>query len=260
MRAKTQNSLRVYLQPAFVICVMVLAGAGVGLSVTMKQLGIILKKEPLPLKRSLALLDQADLRPYRVVPPKLRITNDDVLEALGTEEYIQWIVEDTEQPATSPVKRCLLFITYYPLPDRVPHVPKECWSGGGYQRLRSEEVKLHIDHTTDAKVHIPAKYLVFGPKNAMLWQSSVRIPNIYFFRVNGQYAGSREQARIALNKNLFGKRSYFSKVELVFNAGSTAPNKKESIGASEKLLAVILPILERKHWPDDVNPSGLYQE
>jgi hypothetical protein len=260
MRAKTTDNLRVYLQPAFVICVLVLAGTGVGLSVTMKQLGIILKKEPLPLKKSLALLDQADLRPYRVVPPKLRITNDDVLEALGTEEYIQWIVEDTEQPPTSPVKRCLLFITYYPLPDRVPHVPEECWMGGGYQRLRSEEVKLRIDYPADVVIPIPAKYLVFGPKNATLWQSSIRIPNVYFFRVNGQYAGSREQARIALNKNLFGKHSYFCKVELVFNAGSIAPNKKESIGASEKLLAVILPILERKHWPDDENTNGLSQD
>lgn len=245
-----KDNMRVYLQPAFLICVLVLASAGIGMSITMKQLGIILKKEPLALKKSLERLDEADLTPYRVVPPKLKITNDEVLEALGTEDYIQWIVEDTEQPQTSPVKRCLLFITYYPLPDRVPHVPEECWTGGGYQRLRSEEVRLNINNMEDFEVHIPAKYLVFGPKTANLWQSSIRIPNVYFFRVNGQYVGSREEARIALNKNLFGKHSYFCKVELVFNAGSTAPNKEESIRASEKLLAVILPVLERQHWPD----------
>jgi hypothetical protein len=102
----------------------------------------------------------------------------------------------------------------------------------------------------DYEVNIPAKYLVFGPKKVDIWQSTIRIPNIYFFRVNREYAGSREEARIALNKNLFGKHSYFCKVELVFNVGSAAPSKEESIGASEKLLSVILPVLERNHWPE----------
>ena len=248
--ANIKDNLRIYLQPAFVICVLVLVAASAGMSITMKHLGIILKKEPLPLKRSLDLLDEVDLTPYRVVPPKLKITNNEVLESLGTEDYIQWIVEDIESPPTSPVKACLLFITYYPLPDRVPHVPEECWTGGGYQRLRSEDVRLNISNTPDDEVSIPAKYLVFGPKTANLWQNSVRVPNIYFFRVNGEYAGSRDEARIALNKNLFGKHSYFCKVELVFNVGSAAPSKEESIRASEKLLSVILPILERNHWPE----------
>ncbi|MBN2314872.1 MAG: hypothetical protein JXM79_13150 [Sedimentisphaerales bacterium] len=248
--AELKNNLRVYLQPAFVICVWVLATTGIGMSVTMKHLGIILQKEPLPLKRSLECLDEADLTPYQVVPPKLKITNSEVLKALGTEDYIQWILEDTEQPATSPVKACLLFITYYPLPDRVPHVPEECWTGGGYQRLGSEEVRLNIHTTGDEKVDISAKYLVFGPKKANVWENRFRVPDVYFFRVNGHYASSREEARIALNKNLFGKHSYFCKVELVFNVGSVAPSKKELIRASEKLLGVILPVLERDHWPD----------
>ena len=245
-----EKHVGVYLQPAFVICVLVLAVTGAGMSIAMRNMGMILKKEPLPLKKSLEFLDETDLSPYRVVPPKLTITNDDILKALGTKDYIQWILEDTEQARTSPVKKCLLFITYYPLPDRVPHVPEECWTGGGYQRLRSEDVRLNINNMTDFEVNIPAKYLVFGPKAANLWQSDIRIPNVYFFRVNDQFAGSREEARIALNKNLFGKHSYFCKVELVFNAGPTQPNKEEAVGACEKLLSVILPILERNHWPD----------
>jgi hypothetical protein len=53
-----------------------------------------------------------------------------------------------------------------------------------------------------------------------------------------------------LNKNLFGKYSYFSKIELVFNQSLSAPSKQEAIEASEKVLGVILPILEKDHWPD----------
>ncbi len=243
------KNIRVYAQPAFLICAFALAAGGAGMSMTMKRLGIILEKEPLPLRKSLELLDEVDLAPYRVVPPKLKIENKEVLKALGTSDYIQWVLEDSEEPAGSPVKRCLLFITYYRLADRVPHVPEECWTGGGYRKLRSEGVTFEINDNVGFEANISAKYLVFGPKKTSLWQNSVRIPNLYFFKVNGQYAGSREEARIALNKNLFGEFSYFCKVELVFNRSSAVPGKEAAVRASEKLLAVILPILEREHWP-----------
>lgn len=252
MMPNTGSYIRVYLQPAFLVCVIVLSAAGAGMSVTMKKLGIVFKKEPLPLKKTLELLDESDLAPYRVVLPKRKIENEDILKALGTEDYIQWVMEDTEQAANSPVKRCLLFITYYELPDRVPHVPKECWTGSGYQELGGgESVIFKADNNVDFKAEVPGQYLVFSPKTGNPFQSSVRIPILYFFKVNGQYAGSRNDARMALNKNLFGKYSYFCKVELVFrNQNSVAPNKEQAVKASEKLLSVILPVLEREHWPD----------
>ena len=248
--ANEKTDIRVYAQPAFLICALILAVACIGMSMAMKKLGVILEKEPLPLRKSLDLLDEGGLAPYVVVPPKLKIENKDVLKSLGTDDYIQWVLEDAEEPAGSGVKRCLLFITYYELPDRVPHVPEECWTGGGYQRLGSEGVTLDISSRAGFEARVQAKYLVFGPKKASLWQNRQRIPNLYFFKVNGQYAGSREEARIALNKNLFGKSSYFCKVEVVFNRGSAVPSKEAVVTASEKLLSVILPVLERGHWPD----------
>jgi len=39
-------------------------------------------------------------------------------------------------------------------------------------------------------------------------------------------------------------------VELVFNQAFAAPSKEQAVAAGEKLLAVVLPILEREHWPD----------
>ena len=45
--SNTTDNIRVYLQPAFLICVLVLAGAGAGMSVAMKKLGIIFEKEPI---------------------------------------------------------------------------------------------------------------------------------------------------------------------------------------------------------------------
>lgn len=247
--AENRFNIRVYAQPAFLICAFVLAAGAIGMSMTMKKLGIVLEKEPLPLRKSLDLLDEGGLSPYEVVPPKLKIENEQVLKSLGTHDYIEWVLEDTEEPAGSPVKRLLLFVTYYQLPDRVPHVPEECWTGGGYQRLRSEDVTLDVDNKAGFRAQIPARYLVFGPKTGSLWQDRQRIPNVYFFKVNGQYAGSRQEARIALNKNLFGKSSYFCKVEVVLNRSSAVPGKEAVVMASEKLLSVILPVLEQHHWP-----------
>lgn len=248
VRAYKRTAWQIYAQPAFLICAAVLALSGSGMSIAIKSFGVYLKKEPLPLKKSLDLLDEKSLAPYKVIS-KNKIENEEIVKSLGTEDYIQWILEDPSMAANSTVRRCLLFITYYELPDSVPHVPEECYTGGGYQRLASDSVTFEINRA-DFQKKIQGKHLVFGRTNSNRWQEGARFPVLYFFRVNGDYVGSREEARITLNKNLFGKFSYFCKVELVFNQGSVAPSKEEAVIASQKLLGVILPLLEREHWLD----------
>jgi hypothetical protein len=244
-----KNNIRVYFQPAFLICVAVLTTAGTGMSVAIKSFGVYLKKEPLPLKKSLEFLDERGLGPYKVIS-KRKIENDEIVAALGTEDYIQWIVQDAKAAERSAVDKFMLFITYYQLPDRVPHVPEECYAGGGFQRLASDSITLEINNNAGFEKKLKGKYLVFGNTKTDFWQKGEKFPVLYLFRVNGEYASSREEARIALNKNLFNKFSYFCKVELVFNQGLIEPNKEQSIKAGEKLLAEILPVLEKEHWPD----------
>jgi hypothetical protein len=227
----------------------VLATAGAGMSIAIKSFGVYLKKEPLPLKKSLELLNENDLASYRVIS-KLKIENEEIAKALGTEDYIQWILKDTDAAANSAVKKCMLFITYYRLPDRVPHVPEECYAGGGFQRLASDSVTFEINNNAGFEKKIRGKHLVFGSTKADLSTRGGKFPVLYLFNVNGEYAASREEARIALNKNLFRKSSYFCKVELVFNQALIPPNKEQAVKAGEKLLTVILPILETQHWPD----------
>ncbi len=239
-----KNNIRVYFEPAFLICVVVLATAGAGMSAAIKGFGVYLKKEPLPLKKSLDLIDENDLASYRVIS-KHKIENEEIIAALGTQDYIQWILEDK-----STAGKFMLFITYYRLPDRVPHVPEECYVGGGFQRLASDGVTLGLSNNAGIKRKLGAKYLVFGSAKADPWRKGEKFPVLYLFRVNGEYASSREEVRIVLNKNLFGKYSYFCKVELVFNQMLIPPKKEQVIKAGEKLLNVILPVLETKHWPN----------
>jgi hypothetical protein len=243
-----------YLQPAFLICAGVLGITVIAMSVAVKLSGIYLKKEPLPLKKPLTKLDSSNLTPYKVVSKK-DIENLDVLETLGTEDYIQWNLEDTSAPEASNTRFCSLFITYYQLPDIVPHRPEECYIGGGFQQKISETVTLEING--DEQRQIDARYLVFTgtERNPLAGETTFSV--FYVFRVNGEYAGGRDRTRRILNKNLFGKFSYFSKVEWKFCNNSlgrtTYPNKQEALAASKKLLAVILPVLEKEHWP-----SGLW--
>jgi len=244
--------IKYYMQPAFLICVAILAMAGGGMSVAIKSFGIYLKKDPWPLKKSLDLLDEKGLAPYKVVS-KSKIESEDVVDSLGTKDYIQWVLEDLNAPANSTVRYCSLFITYYELPDKVPHVPEECYMGSGFQRLASDSVTFELGIQK-----IPARYLVFTSTGSDYWQKSTKFPILYFFRANGNYVNSREDVRLVLNENIRGKHSYFCKVEWkFFNAGfsvagrqgSVYPAKEEAVTASRKLLGVILPILEKEHWP-----------
>ncbi len=249
MIESSRDKIKVYFQPAFLICAAVLAVAGAGMSAAIERLGLYLQKEPIPLRKSLDLLDENGISPYTVEPQnKLKIENREIVKELGTQDYIQWIIEDGNAPINSPVRKCLLFITYYSSPDKVPHVPEECYAGGGFQRVTKTGVTLHIGKKSQKS--IPAQYLVFGSEKSDIWVNQGTFPVLYFFRVNGEYAGSREEARIALNKNLFRKSSYFSKIELAFNQSAPAPDKEETIRACESLLNVILPILEKECWPE----------
>jgi hypothetical protein len=240
-----------YMQPAFLICAAILAVAGGGKSVAIKSFGIYLKKEPLPLKKPLDLLDEKGLAHYKVVS-KDKIESEEIIKSLGTKDYIQWVLEDLDAPANSDVRCCSLFITYYGLPDKVPHVPEECYMGSGFQRLASDSVTLGL-----GTQKIPARYLVFTSTGSDQWQKSTKFSVLYFFKVNKDYVDSREDARLVLNKNIRGKHSYFCKVEWkFFNPGLGAkgqgrgayPTKEEAVMASQKLLSVILPILEKEHW------------
>jgi len=251
----------IYMQPAFLICAVVLAVAGSGMSIAIKSFGVYLKKEPFPLKKPLELLDEKGLAPYKVVS-KDEIENKEIVKALGTEDYIQWVLEDPDAAAGSAVRKCSLFITYYELPDpRVVHVPDECYMGVGYQRLTSGTVLLEIDKE-GIKERFSAKYVVFSGTDSSQWRSDTKFLVLYLFNVNRKYKGTREKARFTLNKNLRGKHSYFSKVEWKFFntrfGRAIYPSKEEAIAASQKLLSVILPILEKEHWPvmENVKSDG----
>jgi len=246
------DNIKAYLQPAFLLCIIILATAGGAMSYVIEKFEIYFVHEPLPLKKSLDLLSEKDLAPYEVVS-KRKIENEDVVKELGTKDYIQWILENPNVDTKSTVRKCMLLITYYEQPDRIPHVPDECYVGTGSQKLEAENLIINLSNEGKDQ-QIPARCVVFATSTNNFLGASSKFPIMYLFSVNGEYKGNRESARIALNKNIRGMYSYFSKVEWkFFNTGfgtMVYPSKKEAIEASKPLLSAILPILEKEHWPD----------
>lgn len=249
-----KDTIKGYMQPAFLICTAVLLIAAGGMSAAVSYLGLQFIKKPIPLKKSFDELSEASLSPWKVID-KSKIKNKDVLEALGTDEYIQWVLEDTSAKPTSPVRYCSLFITYYTgNPDQVPHVPEECYLGGG-KILTELPKELNFSVPINGKSqNVSARWLSIGNKSEDIMQGDTTFGVLYFFKVNGVYAGSRDAARRVMQTNFFSKYSYFSKFEWYFFNRSRAeahyPTKEEAAAASQKLLTVIVPVLEKEHWPD----------
>ena len=243
--------IKKYYQPAFLVSVAVLVVFAGGMNYYKAKYGVTLIKKALPLKQPFEMLDEKLLAPYKVLE-KSKIENLDVLESLGTEEYMQWFIEDTTVEELSPVKQCSIFVTYYTgNPDQVPHVPEACYTGGGNEVKENSSLDLNVGDVNVAKIpaKVPATCLVFGKKTTEIWQASAVFPVIYFFKVNGQYKGGRRTTQIALG-NFTSEYSYFSKVEIKFNGRAGYPDKKQAIEATEKLLKVLLPVLEKNIWPE----------
>ena len=136
----------------------------------------------------------------------------------------------------------------------MPHVPEACYTGGGDQVESSSSVTLNIGDVNlpgiPRKGEIPATVLIFTRKSTEIWQTTAAFPVIYFFKVNGTYKGNRTAVRIALG-DLMSEYSYFSKIELkFFNSRGLYPDQQQSIEAADRLLKVLLPVLEKNHWPD----------
>ena len=231
------------------IAVAILAIASGGKLIMGEKFEGLFSKEPWPLKKSLDLLDEQRLGSY--VVSKNKIENKEIIKSLGTRDYIQWILEDKDVEIGSSVRKCVLFITYYDLPDHVPHVPEECYVGAGNRMLESNNLIFELKKANSIE-KIQAKQLLFGSTNQNYWQTTSKFPVFYIFNVNGTYANSKDETRVILNKAVLRKFSYFCKIEWFFLTGSgrrTCPSKEEVLGAGQKLLNVILPVLEREHWP-----------
>lgn len=248
------NAIKPYLKPAFLICAALLLTAASSKTMIIKTLGLELEKLEIPLRKPLEDMDFETIGPYKLVSQE-RIENHDIIEELGTEDYLQCTIEDTDAEPASSTRFCQLFITYYTgNPDTVPHIPDECYVGGGNEQMAKELINLKIPGISNETIDLDASRVIFKREGTNKWDVGTTFSRLYFFKVNGQYSSGKTTTRVIMGKNVFGKYSYFSKVEwqfFGFNGNSQImPEKEQIVNASQKMLSSVLPVLENEHWPD----------
>lgn len=237
---------RLFKDRAFVICTLVLILSLGFIQGGAKLFGVHLIKKELPLQASLDDLDAVKLSPY-VVQEKFTIESEEMLNTLGTRDYIQWHLENPRVDLNDPTRRVILFITYYTGdPGKVPHVPELCYTGSGSQVEDSQNGIITVKDNGGQEVEIPVRLLLVASPRRMGGSRYSTV--VYFFGTNGDYKNSRNGVRICTN-NPLNKYAYFSKVEMTFQGGPKI-RTEAALRAAEDLAGKVLPVLLEDHWPN----------
>ena len=226
----------------------VLGATAIGLPAVSRHMRVALAKAAAPLRSPLAKLDKNALGPYRFV--SANVLDAAVVDALGTTEYIDWILEDTSHTnRSSPLRYARLHVTYYTgQPDAVPHTPDVCMVGAGYEIVRSGNTAVRVS-TLAGSPEVPVRMVTFV-KSAIF--GADELPIVYTFHCNGKFAATRERVRTAVN-NPLDEYAYYSKIEVGFGwnmARPHFPSQDEALAATAKLFSYVLPLLLENHWPD----------
>ena len=228
--------------PPFMVAVILLAAAAVVAQIGARSLRLKLGKQPLPLRVPLARLEERAIAPYRVI--RRHVLDPVIVETLGTDQYLNWQLEDTSVPANDPLRFASLFVTYDTGGHNlVPHTPDVCRLGGGYEPAQPHEnIEIDVPSLSPHVAALPVRVCTFA-KTALYDHSQETV--VYTFHCNGRFVATRNDVRWRINA-LANTYAYFSKVEISFPKATRA----QSIEGARKLYGYVLPILLRNHWPD----------
>ena len=251
-RAKGRTSARYW------VCLGVLVLAAGGLRSAADWFGWKIRKEALPLKRPLAQFEARKLGPRyelnRGMMDQLEPMSEDLIESLGTREYVQLFLTDTQKAADDPTAVAMLFITYYTgMPDLVPHVPDECMAAAGYDQVSAMASAVRVPGCGAPNDEVPLRVLEFqGRRNTHAYGvGSDNVWVMYFFHANGGYTTTRNGVRASM-MNPWQRYAYYAKIELTFSNGRSArAGRDASVAAAEPLLARVLPALLKDHFDLD---------
>jgi hypothetical protein len=235
------------------VCLAVLAVAAAGMHSVTSFLNVYLRKEAVPLKKPLSSFDTRKLGPRYERHPRtdaLPPLTADVVESLGTEEYLQVYLRDTEAPPESPTRVAHLFVTYYTgNPDMVPHVPDECYAASGYDLVSRDTRAIPVAGVGAPDDQIPLRVLQFeaGRRSQFALGEAELATVMYFFHTNGEYVTTRNGVRRVLS-NPFDRYAYYAKIEVTFEGErGTRPDPDAAVAAAGPLLERVMPVLLEDH-------------
>lgn len=116
--------------------------SALGLQAAISKMGLVLFKEPLPLRQPLQTVPEF-AGTWQMVSEDPRLPPD-IERTLGTEIYISRVYENTAV-TEGPGRFVRLHLAFYTgTTDTVPHVPERCFIGGGHQSAGVDIVPLRL--------------------------------------------------------------------------------------------------------------------
>lgn len=206
----------------------ILLAAVLGLNGVVQATRIVLVKESVPVRRPLLLLPQ-QVGQWVMHSEDNRLSAE-LVESLGTKQYISRNYENRSGTATLSGAKVQLHIAYYTgTPDTVPHVPDRCFVAGGARGIEVDRATLNLSGAwyfkggqhwmASSKLHrgavrvpsleIPATRFTFADPRAPTRASNV----VYFFVANGKFVATPEWVR-AEAFDPTDRYSYYCKIEV----------------------------------------------
>ncbi len=232
----------------FALAVLLLGSAAILAGPIASRMDFRHGKKAIPLVARLTELNANALYPY-VLRSESKLEQAFV-EALGTDEYIQWRLEDTSVSPNDPLRFVNLFVTYYSGgANLVPHTPDVCYLGNGYNPSQAHEnIGLGVPSLSAKTPEVPVRVCSFV-KTAIFNSRETTV--VYTFYCNGAFVATRTGVRILINDPA-SEHAYFSKIEVSFPGGRNAPaaDRATTIEGARRVFDKVLPLLLRDHFPD----------
>lgn len=220
------------------LAVLVLAAAAIGMKTAKARGFLTVLKKPLPIRKPLRDLDRDALGPFEVL--SVRRLGADIVQELGTEEYINWVLVDSRLKKQA-LASVFLSVTYYTdVLDQVPHVAEECYFQGAFSPAGDETLTLKMDRLGQ---EVPLRRLSFFPPREFVKKTYV----YYTIRVNETFYAKRLSVRLRMASPL-DTHLYYSKVEIGFQ-NVVAKNLGNLDRRAKELFELVIIELEKSHWP-----------
>jgi len=230
----------------FGLAFLILASSAGLMQVAKSQGWLQLIKGPLPIRKPLAQFDREALGRYRVV--SVDRLKPEIVEELGTEEYLEWMVRHRGSRDTEWLTGIGLSVSYYTgKQDQIPHVPEECYVQGAFTIVGDETVEGALDGLGRT---IPIRRLKFAPPKPTGMNTYV----YYTICVNGDYYAGRTWARARMADSS-ESHLYYAKIQVAFRGGSDDVLGEMDEKACE-LLDLMLAELVERHFPPQGSERG----
>jgi hypothetical protein len=246
----SSNALAAVSRRTFVralVVAAVIATGWAGVQTLQRSLHLSFDKPPMPLRMPLSQVAR-HLGGGRYVAEHPDDTmEEDVLQVLGTRDYLLRVYTDTTKPSNEAGATLALNVNYYATGNSTPHVPEICWAGSGLEEatdLRKTFVVNDVrraDGTVEKELRM--HLISFKVQNSDFGEgsSSNIYKNVaYLFEVNGDCVATPKEVLSGFWK-ASNPHAYHSKIEVTLQQPCT---QEEAERAISDFIREALPAVE----------------